>query len=571
MDVATVLASQLSSAQIHQKVPILEVVETIPKWQKVADRRRDEILKAIPEEYKVSPHHLAASDRSKLVETCGLLSPRELSIIRLTATQLLRCIHTRIFTAVEVTRAFCKSAAIAHQATNCLAWIMFNEALADAAVLDEYLAIHDKPKGPLHGLPISVKEHIFLAGTPSTSGFVAWADHVSVTDALVVKVLRDAGAVFHVKTTDPQGLMALETESNLYGTTTNPFNAKLTPGGSSGGEAALIAMRGSLLGIGTDIGGSIRVPSAFCGIFGFKPSVARLPHGGLSGAHSGMENIIGVVGPMATCVEDMTLFCRVILETHPWLHEPSLVGLPWTPSLKGKKPLKIGIIYHDGIVCPHPPITRSLHQTAKALQAAGHTLISWDTTLHRTLIDCISKFYFLDGGKEYHDIIAAGEETASPLMKWLLDSAPSRPYSAAETWKLNELRNALQIAYAAQWNASGIDCLLCPANASVASAHGESTYWGYSSLFNILDYSSVVFPVGVVEKSDTWERFPRAGVTAGDGLGAEDERFAGYYGQGTKGPEKYRDAPVSLQLVGRRYREEEVLGMLERILEVFRK
>ena len=84
---------------------------------------------------------------------------------------------------------------------------MFKEALADAAALDEYMNVHGKPKGPLHGLPISVKEHIFLTGTPATSGFTAWTDHVSDSDALIIKVLRDAGAVFHVKTTNPQGLM----------------------------------------------------------------------------------------------------------------------------------------------------------------------------------------------------------------------------------------------------------------------------------------------------------------------------------------------------------------------------
>jgi amidase len=108
--------------------------------------------------------------------------------------------------------------------------------------------------GPLHGLPVSVKEHIDLAGTPATSGLVAWKDNMSPEDALIVKILREAGAIFHVKTTNPQTLMSLETNSNLFGRTVNAFNRNLTPGGSSGGEAALIAMRGSVLGIGTDIG-----------------------------------------------------------------------------------------------------------------------------------------------------------------------------------------------------------------------------------------------------------------------------------------------------------------------------
>jgi amidase len=84
---------------------------------------------------------------------------------------------------------------------------MYEEALSAAAELDEYMALHGKPKGPLHGLPISVKEHVFLEGTPATSGFIAWADEVSPVDSLIVQVLRDAGAVFHVKTTNPQGLM----------------------------------------------------------------------------------------------------------------------------------------------------------------------------------------------------------------------------------------------------------------------------------------------------------------------------------------------------------------------------
>lgn len=84
---------------------------------------------------------------------------------------------------------------------------MFEKAVADAAELDEFLRVNGRPKGPLHGLPISVKEHIFFTGTPATSGFVAWANDISTHDALIIEVLRDAGAVFHVKTTNPQGLM----------------------------------------------------------------------------------------------------------------------------------------------------------------------------------------------------------------------------------------------------------------------------------------------------------------------------------------------------------------------------
>ncbi|KAG9242034.1 amidase signature domain-containing protein [Calycina marina] len=534
--------------------------ETIPKWKKVAARRRQEINSKIPAEYLLSPTLLKPTNVSKLVETCGLLTARELSIVRSSAVKLLESVHNRNFTAVEATTAFCKSAAIAHQATNCLALVMFEEALVAAAELDHYMELTGKPKGPLHGLSISVKEHVYLAGTPATSGFVAWADDVSPADSLIVRVLRDAGAVFHVKTTNPQGLMALETSSKLYGTTMNPYNRNLTPGGSSGGESALIAMRGSLLGIGTDIGGSIRVPAAFCGLYGLKPSVARLPHGGLSGAHGGMENIIGCVGPLATCIEDMRLFCDVVLSAKPWLNEPSLVELPWKRSIETPKTLNIGVMWDDGVVQPHPPITRALSETVSSLRKAGHFITFLKPTLHRELTDCINKMYLLDAGQEYIDILNAGEETATPLMQWIIDGSENKTHTMAESWKLNGLRNELQIAYAAQWNEAGIDALLCPTNPSVASAHGESTYWGYSSAFNILDYSAAVFPVSSVQENDTLAHYPRSKPV----MGKEDARFNTYFGE--HGTHKYRDAPVSLQLVTRRYREEALLGMLERLV-----
>ena len=129
-------------------------------------------------------------------------------------------------------------------------------------------------------------------------------------------------------------------------------------------------------------------------------------------------------------------FLQVVLDSQPWLHEPSLVELPWKPVQKVQKPLKIGMVYHDGIVQPHPPITRSLQQVATTLEAAGHTIIPWGTSLHEPLIECLKKFYFLDGGKEYHDILSVGEEPASPLMKWLLDGAPATSLTVSETWKV---------------------------------------------------------------------------------------------------------------------------------------
>lgn len=257
---------------------------------------------------------------------------------------------------------------------------------------------------------------------------------------------------------------------------------------------------------------------------------------------------------------EMLTLRQVVLDSEPWLEEPSLVELPWKSSIEAPKSLKIGVMWDDGIVHPHPPIARCLRETVASLQRVGHTIIYWDPKLHRDLTDCINKMYLLDAGQEYLDILKAGNEPAAPLMQWIIDSTGNKTHTVSESWKLNSLRNALQIAYAAQWNEAGIDALLCPTNPSVASAHGESTYWGYSSAFNILDYSAAVFPVGRVKQDDSWTKHPRSKPV----MGEEDLRFESYFGD--NGATKYEAAPVSMQLVTRRYREEALLGMVEMIV-----
>lgn len=124
-------------------------------------------------------------------------------------------------------------------------------------------------------------------------------------------------------------------------------------------------------------------------------------------------------------------------------------------------------------------------------------------------------------------------------------------------------RNELQTAYAEQWNAAGIDAILCPVAPTVASAHNESLYWGYTSAFNILDYSSVVFPVGTVAKSDTWEKFP---AESREAMSELDKTFRTFY----TGPEKYKDAPVALQLVTRRLREEQAVMLATEVLDILK-
>lgn len=202
-------------------------------------------------------------------------------------------------------------------------------------------------------------------------GYVSWADKIAAEDAVTVDTLRRAGAIIYAKTTMPQSGMALECVSNLYGRTLNPFNTSLTPGGSSGGEGALIACRGSILGMGTDSGGSIRAPAAFNGLYGLKGTSSRISYKGNMNNSSGMGSASSI-GPMAFSIRDLKLVTKVLVNDQQWLKDASVVAKPWNDILEKKKRLSIGLIEWDGSVMPHPPIRRALEMTKNRLLEAGH-------------------------------------------------------------------------------------------------------------------------------------------------------------------------------------------------------
>ena len=158
--------------------------------------------------------------------------------------------------------------------TNCLTEILFSEAVARAEFLDEHLEKTGEVIGPLHGLPISLKDCMITPPHPSSIGMACYANEPTKPneETVLVGILARLGAVFYVKTTTPTAMMMMETISNVWGETNGAYHSGTSSGGSSGGEGVLLAMRGSPLGVGTDIGGSIRIPSAFNGLYGLKPT-----------------------------------------------------------------------------------------------------------------------------------------------------------------------------------------------------------------------------------------------------------------------------------------------------------
>jgi amidase len=149
--------------------------------------------------------------------------------------------------------------------------ILFPEAIARAKSLDEHLETTGQVVGPLHGLPISLKDCLITPPHPSSIGMAYYANEPTTNETVLVSILAKLGAVFYVKTAVPVAMMMMETISNVWGETNGAYHSGTSPGGSSGGEGALLAMRGSPLGVGTDIGGSIRIPASFNGLYGMKP------------------------------------------------------------------------------------------------------------------------------------------------------------------------------------------------------------------------------------------------------------------------------------------------------------
>lgn len=204
-----------------------------------------------------------------------------------------------------------------------------------------------------------------------TIGMVALAGMTSKDDAVVVQSLREAGAVVYVKTTMPQTGMALETTSNLFGRTLNPFNTSLVSGGSSGGEGALSGCLGAPVGIATDIGGSIRGPAAFNGLYGIRPTSRRFSYKGNAMGFTGQAAILSTIGPVGRSLRDIELILKIWNASEPWLYDPAVMAKYWVPASIPTK-ATIGIMYWDEVVMPHPPMQRALRTVVEKLKARGH-------------------------------------------------------------------------------------------------------------------------------------------------------------------------------------------------------
>ncbi|KIW71755.1 hypothetical protein PV04_03889 [Phialophora macrospora] len=555
----------------------------VTDWESRAKAKREAILNSIPEKWRVQK--IPSADEQKDVTGAYIqqfLSEKEVAITETDAVGIAEKVAAGEWSAVDVTEAFCHRASLAHQLVNCLHETFFDAALASAKELDEYYAQNKKTVGPLHGVPVSLKDQFHVKGVETTMGYVGWIGtfegkpddpRKGTYESEMVRELRALGAVLYCKTSVPHTLMSGETINNIIGYTWNPKNRYLCSGGSSGGEGALIGLKGSPGGFGTDIGGSIRIPAAFNGLFGIRPTSGRLPYEGMANSMDGQNSILSVVGPLATTARGVRLLAKSILSAKPWLHDPLVVDMPWRDaqeqaifdiikSSSDKGQLSFAVMKSDGVVNPQPPVARAINMVVEALGKAGHKVIEWKPPSHKRLLEIAFKTWIYDGGKDVHDAFALSGETMSPQIKMSYGDKPIEQFTAAQVAANNVDKRRFQKEYLDYWNSTaqetgtgqpvdGVISALAPYPAARPELY---RYYGYSVWVNGLDYTSVVVPVTTSDKSV--DKYADGYTPIND----QDKEVVDAYDA-----ELYDGAHVSVQVVGRRFTEEKMLAIAEYI------
>ncbi|KAG2163125.1 hypothetical protein VTO58DRAFT_110591 [Aureobasidium pullulans] len=548
-----------------------------PDWRQIATQKRDSVLALIPEEWRIPAPSSVDEQRDvtgKFIQQ--YLNTQEIEITETDAVEIVEKTSNGTWTAVEVTKAFCHRSAIAHQLVNCLHEIFYDAAIESAQELDQYFAAHKKPIGPLHGLPISLKDQFHVKGVETSMGYVGWigtfqgekgTGKEKVYESEMVKELRNLGAVLYVKTAVPHTLMCGETTNNIIDYCWNPTNRNLSSGGSSGGEGALISLKGSPLGFGTDIGGSIRIPAAFNGLFGLRPSSGRLPYEGMANSFDGAPSILSVVGPLSSSSAGLKLAVQSILQTEPWQRDPRVHPLPWrneqeeaAKQLAQDKKLTFAVLKHDGLCAPHPPIKRALEETVQKLESLGHKVIEWQPPSHSKLQDICVKAWGYDGGADAARAFALSGEEPKPNI--MFEEAPQA--NATDIMRNQVEKRDAEKEYMEYWNSTSqltgtgrpVDAIISPLAPFTAARPNKYTSYSYSVWVNVLDYSSAIVPVTKVDKNVDKDYTDFKPVSETDAKT-----------QATYDPEIYDGAHVSLQVVCRRLEEEKVLAISEYVYQ----
>jgi Asp-tRNA(Asn)/Glu-tRNA(Gln) amidotransferase A subunit family amidase len=370
----------------------------------------------------------------------------------------------------------------------------------------ESAMMNHAPLGPLHGVPLTIKSSFSVEGLCWESGTRLRAGLIARQDAPLVSRLKKAGAIILGTTNAPELLMAWETDNLLYGRTNSPWDLDRTPGGSSGGEAAAISAGMSAGGVGSDGGGSIRVPAHFSGICGLKPTPGRIPSTGHFPVSAGPFASIGVVGPMARTVADLRILFEVMQGPDVGDTNAAPVPLHW-PTEDEVKRLKVGYFMDDGRTPVTAETRLAVRAAAEALRSAGFQVEPFQPEGLEEARLLWWKYFVVAGGMLLRPMFKGRESDLSPILKQFLEWSAALPAhsgrSLLDAWLR---RDAVRARFSTQMQEYPI--LLCPAAAVPAFRHGERSWridkttvdyldaWSYTEFFNLLGNPAAVVPVG---------------------------------------------------------------------------
>lgn len=515
------------------------------------------------------------------------LSQQDKQILSQPVSSIVHSVQTSSLSPTDILTAYGKRALQASAQTNCLTEVM----IADA----EIWARTANRSGPLAGVPVSLKDTITVKGFDSSMGYSAFTKRPMLYDAALVRLLRDAGAIPYVKTNVPITMLSFEAANDVFGTTENPHKKGYSAGGSSGGESALLAFGGSRIGVGTDVAGSVRVPSHYSGVFAIKSSMHRFFKTGNATTIPGQEGVPATCCPMAKTLEDLETFWRAVFQMKPWEYDHSVLHIPWREvRLPLDRPIRWGVLWDDGVVAPSPACLRALKMVIEVLKRNDHEVVTLDSPSPYEGLQIASQLLMADGGKtvarpfrsfEGNDagMIPALRALRLPrfIMKiyaWYLryfrqDSIYAglvenfREKTVAEYYALIAQREDYRARWFKIWRGAqvegssgndGVDFILTVPNALPAVPHrGMRHGWkacGYTFIFNLLDYSSGVMPITRVNKDSDMlpsSFHPRNAI--------EGNNYRMYDASAMEG------LPVGVQVVGKRLDEERVLEAMKLI------
>ncbi|XP_064617239.1 fatty-acid amide hydrolase 1-like [Liolophura sinensis] len=494
------------------------------------------------------------------------------NITELDFTDLQQRLQDGALDAVTVLRAYQQKALRVDRELNCII-----EPIAEA---EDWA--RNSNQGPLHGIPISLKDYTPIKGYDFTLGGCAnLLGMAHPMDASFIQVLKKQGAVPFVITNAPQMHLSFACVNPLFGYTGNPHNPARTPGGSSGGEGALIGGHGSILGIGTDMGGSVRVPAAFCGTCALKPTHERFSY---LGYFPIMQTIVApTTGPMARDVTSLVAFMRAVLVPDLWTIDPTTPPMPFREEIyTTHKPLRIGYYKDDGYVPCIPAYHRAIDLVREVLEKQGHTLVPFQVPDVKYAIEDVGLRAILGDGAEFMKLILTGDEVSRDLLfpvwklwmpKWLRriacffesfsDKRRSKvlqatcAYNSVSDWcTLTGQARTYRLRVIKEWKEENLDAVICPPCACVAMPDGLATRLGviysYTFLYNVLNFPAGVVPVTTVNREDITrlQEYP---------ADCDGQRVMKRAMQGSEG------MPVGVQCVGLPFQEELVLRVMKAV------